>query len=64
MYLFYAYLIENELYTLQDSWVWAVAACVGSVALAYACLKLYDMPVRMYLSSRLTKSKKHIVINK
>ena len=64
MYLFYAYLIENELYTLQDSWLWVLAACVGSVALAYACLKLYDIPMRKYLSSRFTKNKKHIVINK
>ena len=64
MYLFYAYLIESEIYTLQDSWLWVLVACATSIALAYACLKLYDIPMRKYLSSRFTKNKKHIVINK
>lgn len=52
MYLFYSWLIENELYTLGDTWPMALLVVVGSVALAYACLKLYDIPVRRFLSGR------------
>jgi len=31
---------------------------VGSIALAYICLKFYDMPVRKYLTNRFLKQKK------
>ena len=31
---------------------------VASVALAYACLKLYDEPVRAWLKERVLKAKK------
>lgn len=57
MYLFYAYLIENELYTLGETWAWVTVVCVGCVVLAYGCLKLYDIPVRDYLSTRLLKKR-------
>ena len=57
MYLFYAYLIENELYTLGETWAWVTVVCVGCVVLAYGCLKLYDIPMRDYLSTRLLKKR-------
>ena len=57
MYLFYAYLIENELYTLGETWTWVTVVCVGCVVLAYGCLKLYDIPMRDYLSTRLLKKR-------
>ena len=53
MYLFYAWLIENKLYTLEETW--PVVACVYGlcVVLAFAALKLYDEPVRKWLATRL-----------
>lgn len=52
MYLFYAWLIDNKYYTLGETWPIAIAVCVLSVVLAYACLKLYDEPVRKWLTKR------------
>ena len=53
MYLFYAWLIKNQLYTLGETW--QVVACVYTlnVVLAYAALKLYDEPVRKWLTAKL-----------
>ena len=42
MYLFYAWLIENNSYTLGETWYVAVGVFVLSVILACLCLKLYD----------------------
>lgn len=52
MYLFYAWLIDKKLYTLAETWPMALAVCAASVLLAYACLKLYDEPVRKWLTKR------------
>lgn len=52
MYLFYSWLIDRQLYTLAETWPVALAVCAGSVVLAYACLKLYDEPVRRWLTKR------------
>ena len=53
MYLFYAWLIKNSLYTLADTWL-VVAGVYGlNVVLAYTTLKLYDEPVRCWLTSKL-----------
>lgn len=52
MYLFYAWLIDKKLYTLAETWPVALAVCAASVLLAYACLKLYDEPVRKWLTKR------------
>ena len=53
MYLFYAWLIKNQLYKLGETW--QVVACVYTlnVVLAYTALKLYDEPVRKWLTSKL-----------
>ena len=53
MYLFYAWLIKNQLYTLGETW--QVVACVyaTNVLLAFAALKLYDEPVRKWLTGKL-----------
>lgn len=58
MYLFYAWLIKKELYTLGDTWQVALFVYVLSVVLAYLCLKLYDEPVRKYLAKRFLSKKK------
>lgn len=55
MYLFYAWLIEHKLYTLADTWPIALGVFLLNIALAYACLKLVDEPVRKRLSDRLLK---------
>ena len=52
MYMFYQWLIKEKIYTLGECW--PVVACIMAlcVVLAYTCLKLYDLPVRKWLSRR------------
>ena len=50
MYIFYAWLIKNDIYLLRDCWLVSLLVIVSSITLAYLCLKLYDKPVRKYLS--------------
>lgn len=57
IYLYYAW-VKNEEMTFNESWPGAVAVVVGSILLAYICLKWYDMPVRKYLTNYFLKSKK------
>lgn len=52
MYLFYAWLIENKYYTLQDCPGMALIVVVSSITLAFLCLKLYDEPVRKWLAKK------------
>ncbi len=55
MYLFYSWLWTNKL-TFAQTWPVAIAMFFGSVALGYASLKLYDEPVRRWLTKKfLTK---------
>ena len=58
MYLFYAWLIRNELYTFGQTW--EVALCVYglSILIAYLCLKLYDEPIRKYLAKKFLNKKR------
>ena len=55
MYIFYAWLIEKKYYTLQDCWEVALLVVVSSILLAFICLKLYDEPVRRWLSRKFIK---------
>ena len=57
MYLFYAWLIENQLYTLGETWHVALCVFILSIILAYLCLKLYDEPIRKYLAKRFLSKK-------
>lgn len=50
MYAFYRWLIKTEQYTLQETWYVALAVVAGSIVLAWFCLKLYDVPVRKWLT--------------
>lgn len=52
MYLFYAWLIKNKLYTFTECWQMAALVYTGSILLAYLCLKCYDEPVRKWLSRK------------
>ena len=51
MYLFYSWLIDNKLYTLGETWQVVLLVMATNIALAYACLKLYDEPVRRWLKT-------------
>lgn len=58
MYLFYAWLIKNKLYTFTECWQMAALVYTGSILLAYLCLKCYDEPARKWLSCKfLSKNK-------
>lgn len=57
MYLFYAWLIRREIFTLSEAWPVALGVCATNVAVAYACLKLYDEPVRRWLARRFPAKK-------
>lgn len=54
IYLYYAWVKNNHL-TFQQSLPGALAVIGGSILLAYLCLKLYDMPLRKYLTNRFIK---------
>ena len=62
MYLFYAWLIRNEVYSLSDCRVLAVSVMAGSCLLAYLCLKCYDIPIRRMLSNRLMGGRKQYTV--
>lgn len=51
MYLFYAWLWREHL-TFSQTWPIALALVAGNILLAYLCLKLYDEPVRKWLSRK------------
>ena len=57
MYLFYAWLIKNQLFTLGETWQVALCVYAWNILFAYLCLKLYDEPVRKYLAKRFLNKK-------
>lgn len=57
MYLFYAWLIDKQLFTLAETWPMVAAVYTLNVVVAYLCLKLYDEPVRKWLSKKFIASK-------
>lgn len=56
MYIFYAWLIEEECYTLSECLWEAIAVVAASIVLALLCLKLYDEPIRRWLAKKFIKS--------
>lgn len=50
MYAFYRWLMHTKQYTLGETWPMALVVVAASIALAWACLKLYDIPVRRWLA--------------
>ena len=50
MYVFYAWLIKNQYFTLAETWQMVILVLTVCIVLAYACLKLYDEPIRKWLS--------------
>ena len=57
IYLYYAW-VKNENLTFAESFPGAIALVIGSILLAYACLKFYDEPVRKFLTKRFLQNKK------
>ena len=55
MYLFYAWLIEKNYYTLSECLGMAALVVVSCIVLALLCLKLYDEPVRRWLTRKMQK---------
>ena len=51
MYLFYSWLWKHE-YTFVQTWQWALLLFFGNILLAYVVLKIYEEPVRKYLTRR------------
>lgn len=56
-YLFYAWLIRTETYTLGQSWGFALLTVCGSVALAWLAMRFYDIPVRRWLTRKTQPSR-------
>lgn len=56
IYWYYAWVKNHDL-TFQQSLPGVVGVFIGSFILAYACLKLYDIPVRRYLSKQFLRTK-------
>jgi peptidoglycan/LPS O-acetylase OafA/YrhL len=54
-YLFYAWLIKNQYYTFEETWLVALSLIIVNMLLAYICLKFYDEPVRKWLAKRFLK---------
>lgn len=59
IYLYYAW-VKNDHLTFYESLPGAIGVVIGSIVLAYICLKWYDIPVRKYLTNRFLKSKKTV----
>lgn len=57
MYLFYAWLIDKHFYSFEDTLLMPAIVVAVSIALAYACLKLYDEPVRQWLAHKFMNRK-------
>lgn len=57
IYLYYAW-VKNKEITFVQSLPGAIALVIGSILLAYLCLKLYDEPVRKYLTKHLLRKQK------
>ncbi len=57
MYLFYAWLIKNQLFTFADTWQVALGVYFWNILLAYIVLKVYDEPARKWLAARFLNKK-------
>ncbi len=57
IYLYFGW-VKKENLTFAEAWPEAVALVVGSIVLAYVSLRLYDEPVRRYLTRRFLQVRK------
>lgn len=56
VYVFYAWVVNGK-NTVENSWLQGLLTVVVSIAFAYISMKLYDIPVRKWLSDKLIKTK-------
>lgn len=59
IYLYFAWVKNNDL-TFEQSLPGAAGVVVGSIIVAYICLKFYDIPVRKYLTNQFLKPKNNV----
>jgi peptidoglycan/LPS O-acetylase OafA/YrhL len=52
IYLYTGWAVDKKM-TIQHAWPYSVLTLVSAIAIAYACLKLYDEPVRKWLKKKL-----------
>jgi peptidoglycan/LPS O-acetylase OafA/YrhL len=52
IYCYWAYLYKHPGITIAQAFPWMLATFVGAVVIAYACLKLYDEPIRKWLARK------------
>ena len=57
IYLYFGW-VKKENLTFAEAWSEALALVIGSIVLAYISLKLYDEPVRRYLTKRFLQVRK------
>ena len=57
IYLYFGW-VKKENLTFAEAWPEALALVIGSIVLAYISLKLYDEPVRRYLTKRFLRVRK------
>ena len=55
MYYFYAWMMEKQAYTFADTWPVSIGVVVVNIVLAWVLLKVYDEPVRHWLTQRLIR---------
>ena len=61
MYVFYAWLIDKQIYSLSDCLGAATLVVLSSILFAFLCLKFYDEPVRRWLTHKLNGKQQYTV---
>lgn len=56
IYIYTAWVSDRNM-TISEGWPAGLMVLTGSVLLAYACLRFYDLPVRKWLSERFLKKR-------
>ena len=56
IYIYTAW-VYNKKVSLQDGYPIGILVLIAAISIAYACLKLYDEPVRLWLKKKLLKDK-------
>jgi peptidoglycan/LPS O-acetylase OafA/YrhL len=51
IYIYTAWVVDNKV-SMQQAWPIGLLILFSSIAIAYGCLKLYDIPVRKWLAKR------------
>lgn len=52
IYIYTGWVSDHKGVTLSQALPWALLTFIGSIAVAYACLKLYDEPVRAWIKRK------------